>query len=1155
MGTAEVARAGGIFQRLSGFIARWPLVVIGFWIALAAVVTLELPPLTQIAARDQTSLLPDDAPVMVITRQMGQAFQEKGRGALLVIVLTDEDGLGPADEATYGTLVGELRADTQDNMSIQEFISTPALREVLASKDNKAWTVPINFPGEVGGLDTQAGYKRVAEIVNKTVAGSALTAHLAGPVANVADLTALSERDLPVLEIGTSLLVLAILVLIYRNLITVLVPLITIGVSVVVAQRVLSGLGELGLAVNMQTIVLMSAVMIGAGTDYTVFLISRYHDYMRLGECSDRAVKKALLSIGKVLAASAATVAVTFLAMVYSRLTVFSQVGPAISISIVVVFLAAVTLLPAILIVAGRLGWIKPRRNQTTRFWRRSGMRVVRRPWLHLILSLIVLIVFCSCASLARFNYDDIKSLAGSVDSARGYDTMNSHFPLNSMTPEALFIESPRDLRSPEALADLEQMAQRVSQLPGITMVRGLTRPNGEPLMQTRLSYQAGEVGGKIDEASSEIQNHGSDMDKLGGGANKLAEVLAEAQGKVSESVDGLGTIVTELADIPGMKGPAQAGEDDIEVLVERTREFDTTLTKILEGIKHTVAWADPVLMALSTSRICSANANCASWRDELQALITARNNGTFDQIAEQTRSLRATLGLQDLDLSAPGTVRTRIAQLQQGVSKLAESSQLLAEGVRLLIEHTKQLGSGLSDASAFLLAMKRDAEKPSMAGFNLPPQVLTAEEFKKAAQIFISPDGHAARYLVQSALNPFTPAAMDQVNTITAAAQSAQPNTELADARISLTGVPTGLRDTRDYFNHDIEFIIVATIIIVFLILVALLRAIVAPLYLMGSVLISYLSALGIGVIAFQLILGQEMHWSVPGLTFILLVALGADYNMLLISRIRDESPNGVRFGVVRTVESTGPAITSAGLIFAASMFGLLSASLPALVQAGFVIGVGIVIDTFLVRTITVPALAVLIGQANWWPARPRPRTVQQANAQKPVPVPAGSAEHGIGATPITAPSPTLTAPSPTLTAPSPTLPTPSPTPGAPPRDPTVSRGRHRWPSTSPGGRHERQSATPRGRHQQQNATLPAQAARERNGTGRSAPVTGSAENRYASTQSMPDAGDPVTVPKRLREMASTQTAVWTTYLRRPIGSSSISHFELKHTHEGNNN
>jgi len=138
------------------------------------------------------------------------------------------------------------------------------------------------------------------------------------------------------------------------------------------------------------------------------------------------------------------------------------------------------------------------------------------------------------------------------------------------------------------------------------------------------------------------------------------------------------------------------------------------------------------------------------------------------------------------------------------------------------------------------------------------------------------------------------------------------------------------------------------------------------------GSVILSYLSAVGIGVLVFQYLLGRELHWSVPGLAFVVLVAVGADYNMLLASRLRDEAPNGLRYGVIRTVRYTGGVITAAGLIFAASMSGLLFSSIDTVVQAGFVIGVGILLDTFVVRTTTVPAIATLLGRAGWWPARP---------------------------------------------------------------------------------------------------------------------------------------------------------------------------------------
>ena len=266
---------------------------------------------------------------------------------------------------------------------------------------------------------------------------------------------------------------------------------------------------------------------------------------------------------------------------------------------------------------------------------------------------------------------------------------------------------------------------------------------------------------------------------------------------------------------------------------------------------------------------------------------------------------------------------------------------------------------------------MKRDAGDPSMSGFYIPPQILTRPEFEKAAQLFISPDGHTARYLIQTALDPLSTDAMDQVDEIVETAQNARPNTTLEDADITMVGLSAVQNDVRGYYNGDFQYIVLVTLIVVFLILTFLLKAIVAPIYLVISVVLSYASAIGIAVIFFQFILGQPIFWNIPGMTFLVLVAVGADYNLLLISRIREEAHRGTKVAIIRTIGATGGVITSAGLIFAASMLALTVSSIAAIVQTGFIIGVGLLLDTFVVRTITVPAIAVLLGEKNWWPNR----------------------------------------------------------------------------------------------------------------------------------------------------------------------------------------
>jgi RND superfamily putative drug exporter len=996
-GVPDTSAATGSYARLGNFVVRWPLIVICFWIALAAALTVALPPLAVIIGQKQASMIPENAPVMVAARQMVDAFHDKGTDNVILAVLTDDKGLSPADENTYRTLVDKLHRDPADVVSMQDFLSSPDVRKVLSSEDNKAWYLPISLAGHAGSAEGVVAYVNASKLIKETVKGSTLTTHLAGPAATAADLTGIGERDLQVIEIGTGLMVLLILFVVYRNPLAMMMPLITIGASLVTAQGILAGLAELGLSVSSQTTVFMSAVIYGAGTDYAVFLISRYHDYVRLGESSDQALKHALNSIGKVIAASAATVAVTFLAMIFTRLPVFSAIGPALAIAVTVAFFAAVTLLPAIMALVGRRGWIKPRRELTTLFWRRSGVRIVRRPKIHLVASLLVLIFLASCTSLAHFNYDDRKTLPPTVDSAEAYTVMAQHFPLDSIIPQYLFIQSPRDMRNPKALADMEQMAQRVSEVPGVLMVRGMTRPMGESLEQARLAWQAGEVGNKLGDASQQISGHSTDLDTMADGANQLANALGDLRNQVDHALPGISGLVHTLSSLQNNLGGQKTLNqlDDAGKLITSMQALGQTLGVNVADVNSLAGIARPILSALDATPICSLNPDCLRSRNQLERIADAHDSGALTNLEDLSKELQSTEGSQSLEATTDklkgmlakvnssmqllgggvGGLSSKLATLQSGAGQLADGSRKLADAVKMLVDQTKQMGAGLNDASGFLMGMKSGASAPPMAGFYIPPQAFSRDEFKRVAAIFISPDGHGARYLVQTKLNPFSTAAMDQVNSILDAAHQAQPNTTLADAKVSMVGLTVGLRDTRDYYNQDFTFIIVTTIVIVFLILVGLLRAIVAPLYLICSVVLSYLSALGIGVLVFQLILGQELHWTVPGLAFIILVAVGADYNLLLISRIRDESPHGVRVGVIRTVGATGGVITAAGLIFAASMFGLLFGSISMMVQTGFVLGTGLLLDTFLVRTVTVPAIATLVGSANWWPSKPGTR------------------------------------------------------------------------------------------------------------------------------------------------------------------------------------
>ncbi|GAA2563427.1 RND family transporter [Mycolicibacterium diernhoferi] len=974
-------------------IVRHPVLVIAAWLVIAGSLFAALPPLLTVAQRNPPGFLPEQSPVLATSQQMKDAFNEAGATNLIAVILVNEDGLTDADEATYRELVDNLRARNDIVVSMQDFVSIKEIRPAMTSKDGKAWNLPVSLNGTMGTGTGQAAYRDAVKIIEETTAGTTLRPSVVGGAATMEDVTGIALRDQVIIEVSTVVTVLLILIIVYRNLVAMVIPLLTIGISLAVAQQVVAGLGLLGLGLAPQTIVLITGMMLGAGVDYAVFFFSRYQECLREGLKTDDAIMKSMVTIGEVIAGSAGTVALTFLGLSFATLSVFSTVGPALAATIFIGFLGSITLLPAFITLAGRRGWVNPRKDITGPMWRRMGVSIVRRPKRNLFGSLVILVALAGCALLVDFNYDDRKNLPRDSESNQSYETMNAHFPASASVQQFIVVHSEtQDLRSPRALADMEQMAQRISQLPDIAAVRGITRPNGEMLTEARATHQAGEVGGKLGEATDLIDENDSRLTQLSEGAHALAAALDKIRDQVVGSADSMRTILKSLVEIEQEYGGEETLKD-INVgaaLVTTMRTLGKTMGVGLEQVVLNYTWMAPMVALLKSSPMCTLDPACNAVRIDMERIVIAYDDGTIQQLYELAKQMettqegdglqRSVTGVTDnleqalgaagrLGLDSPEAVESQMDELLTGVNMLADSSEALAQGVQLLVDQTRQMGGGLSQASDFLLAMKRDAADPSMSGFYIPPQILTRPEFEKAAKLFISPDGHTARYMVQTALDPFGADAMDQVDDIVEAALSSRPNTTLADADIAMVGTSVFQNEIRGYYNGDIQYIVLVTLIVVFLILALLLKAIIAPIYLVLSVVLSYMSALGIAVVFFQIILDQPIFWNTPGMTFLVLVAVGADYNLLLISRIREEAHRGTQVAVIRTIGATGGVITSAGLIFAASMLAMTVSSIAAIVQLGFIIGVGLLLDTFLVRTITVPAIAVMLGEKNWWP------------------------------------------------------------------------------------------------------------------------------------------------------------------------------------------
>jgi RND superfamily putative drug exporter len=275
---------------------------------------------------------------------------------------------------------------------------------------------------------------------------------------------------------------------------------------------------------------------------------------------------------------------------------------------------------------------------------------------------------------------------------------------------------------------------------------------------------------------------------------------------------------------------------------------------------------------------------------------------------------------------------------------------------------------------------------------FYLPPEAFTNPDFKRGLDMFLSPDGKSARMFITHQGDPATVDGIARVDSERKAAQEALKMTSLSDAKIYLGGVAATYKDMSEGARYDLMIVVVSSLTLIFMIMLILTRSAVAAAVIVGTAASSIAASFGISVLIWQDILGIQIQWLVMLMSVIILLAVGSDYNLLLVSRFKDEIHAGLKTGIIRSMAGTGGVVTSAGLVFAATMAGMMYSDLRVLAQMGSTIAIGLLVDTFIVRSLLMPSIATMLGRWFWWPQVVYPRGDYQflkPGAQRPPPKP----------------------------------------------------------------------------------------------------------------------------------------------------------------------
>ncbi|MEE6167606.1 MMPL family transporter [Mycolicibacterium sp. 120322] len=913
------------------------LPIILFWIAFAVVVNVIAPQLEVVGEEHSAPMAPADAPSMIAMKRMGANFQEFNSNSTVMVVVEGDKPLAPDAHRYYDEIIRKLREDPEHIQHIQDFWGDTLTAAGAQSADGKASYVMLNLAGEQGQTLANEGVNKVREVIKNTQAPPGVQAYVAGPAALTDDLHVIGNASLAQITLFTLVAIAVMLLIVYRSIRTTLVQLLLTAIGLLSSRGVVSVLAThdvFGLTTFAGNILTMLAI--AAATDYGIFLFGRYREARGSGEEREDAYYTTFKSVAPVIIGSGLTIAGATYCLSFARLPYFSTMGEPVAIGMVVVVASAVTMGPAVLFLGTLVGLYEAKKPDKGRFWRKVGTAVVRWPAPILVASAFVVMIGLVAVPGYKPAYNDRWYLPTDAPVNVGFAAADRHFTQARMNPDILMVEANHDMRNPADMLVLDRVAKNVLRTQGIAMVQSITRPLGIPIQHSSIPFQTS-IQGQTSNLNLPFQRAQLDDQLKMIDATNVSISILEKQYQLSLEQ-------TKLTQ------DSAAKSQELLAVTEKMRDNIANFDDQFRPLRNYFYW-EPHCFDIP---MCAATRSIFDSLDSIDELTdkTASVQVNTDQLADLAPKLTALL---------PQTIASMKTSRDLSLASY-NSQKALLDQMEAMNNTALAMGQSFDDA-------KNDDL------FYLPPEAFTNPDFERGLKMFLSPDGKSARMFITHQTDPATTEGIARVDAERTAAQEGLKMSSLSDAKIYLGGVAATYKDMSDGARYDLMIAVVSALTLIFMIMLILTRSVVAALTIVGTAASSIAASFGISVLLWQDLFGIQVQWLVMLMSVIILLAVGSDYNLLLVSRFRDEIHAGLKTGIIRSMGGTGGVVTSAGLVFAATMAAMMGSQLIVLAQMGSTIAIGLLMDTLVVRSLLMPSIATLLGRWFWWPQVVYPR------------------------------------------------------------------------------------------------------------------------------------------------------------------------------------
>lgn len=1042
---------------------RWA--IIALWILAAAILTIFTPDLQKLVAEKGQITVPDG----YRSKDANELLQKMSDDGIsfkdLVLVFHKEDKLTEKDKESIATVIDKLHIEkaTLEIDSIIDFTEDKEIEESTVSKDGTTILVPISAATEKQTIaELREGITKIADQIDVPHA-------LTGESLIEEDIILNSEEGLKKTVYITVALILVILFVVFRSVVAPLVPLLTVGISYLVAEGIVSVLADtINFPLSTFTQIFLVAIMFGIGTDYCILVISRFKEEMNAHESIKDAVIETYRASGKTVFYAALAVFIGFLTIGLSQFSLY-QSAVAVAVGVFVITIALVTIVPFFLVLLGKkLFWPfhKKAEHKESKLWGALGHFTWTRP----LLSIGIILVITLPALLlfkGEQSYDNLAELSSDYDTVKAFEWVEKSFGPGEIMPVTVVMELNRKIENANDLQSIETITAAIEDIQGISKVRSATRPAGDIIEDFLLESQTDmlsdgldemmdgvtELRNGLDEAATEMKDQAPEIDEAKKGVQQLMDGTKQTN-------DGLGELQAYLKEIESgiMDGSLGAGEvekglkdvkKNLDATIKGHRDVLAGYQQLEQGLRQVskeIAEMTKMEDFQPEEMINGLNAIEQSI-DQMNEIVMTKDPsfqgnkayleayGTTKHIIQEMKkeikeSLKSLEEMENIDQLFQKEIIAPLNELNRGYHEIIQGQEKLSAGLQALIQGVAELKDGLSEAAKGQgeivknIPTMRDGlseiyggQKQLKAAFSelqdgftelsdgltegadglgelhngldevnrylteidlsnrsevvvIPDEAVEMDEFWEAADLYLSPNRQLVAFEAILDVHPYSKEAIQLIDDIEAKVHHELDKTNLDVKTFKIGGISSMNSDLNSVSAKDYKRTATIMLIGIFIILIFLLRSLVMPIYILLSLLLTYYTSLSFAEFIFVKLAGHDgLTWAIPFFSFVMLIALGVDYSIFLMSRF-NEYQNGLLFErMTKTMRNMGTVIISATVILGGTFAAMLPSGVLSLLQIATVVIIGLALYALVILPLFTPICVKLLGKYNWWP------------------------------------------------------------------------------------------------------------------------------------------------------------------------------------------